>query len=303
MDPVLEWLGASGARRLLSTDPAYPSQLRQIRAAPGALFVLGDVAALSQPQLAMVGSRTPTPGGRHAAREFARCFARAGLTITSGLALGIDAASHEAALEAGGRTIAVCSTGLDRVYPTQHAALAARIQRQGALVSEFAPHSPLRKANFPLRNRLISALALGTLVVEAAVESGALITASHAARQGRAVFAVPGSIYNARSHGCHKLIRAGARLVQDPTEVLAELEIPLPEEALVQRTATRSDMPALDKGYEMLLDALGFEPATVDVIAARTGIPGESIVSMLLILELEGRVACCPGGCYSRMPS
>src|SRR5579863_10023342 len=290
----LEWMAASGARLLLSTDAEYPAQLRHIRGAPAALFVLGDVAALARPQIAMVGTRTPTASGCKTAREFASHLARAGVTITSGLAAGIDAAGHEGALQAGGQTVAVCGTGLDRVYPTQHAALAERIRGQGALISEFPPRTPLRKANFPRRNRLMSGLALGVLVVEAARRSGALITARHAADQGRDVLAVPGSIYSPRSQGCHKLIRAGAVLVQAPAEVLAELRIPLPEEALVQRKATSGRGPPLDKEYEMLLDALGFEPATVDVIAARTGLAGESIASMLLILELEGRITACP---------
>lgn len=298
----LEWIAASGAQLLLSTDAAYPARLLQMPGSPAALFVLGDVRALWHPQLAMVGARKPTPGGRKTAHDFAGCFANAGLTITSGLAVGIDAASHEGALAAGGNTVAVCGTGLDRVYPTQHAELAARIRANGALVSEFPPRTPPRKENFPQRNRVISALALGTLVVEAARHSGSLITARHAAEQGRDVFAIPGSIYNPLSCGCHKLIRDGASLVEKPADVLAELKIPLPQEVLVQRGSAPAAGPVLDKEYEMLLDAVGFEPATVDVLAARTGLPGESIASMLLILELERRVAPYPGGRYGRIP-
>lgn len=298
----LQWIAASGAQLFLSTDGAYPGRLLQMPGSPAALFVLGNARTLLGPQLAMVGSRSPTPGGRKTAREFAACFARAGLTITSGLAIGIDAASHEGALAAGGSTVAVCGTGLDRVYPTQHAGLAARIRASGALISEFPPRTPPRKLNFPQRNRVISALALGTLVVEAARHSGSLITARHAGEQGREVFAIPGSIYNPRACGCHKLIRDGATLVESPADVLQELKIPLQEEVLVQRGGAPPAAPALDKEYEMLLDAVGFEPATVDVLAARTGLPGESIASMLLILELQRRIAPYPGGRYGRIP-
>ena len=298
----VDWIRSSGAELLLSTDALYPSQLLQIPDPPAVLFVLGDPQHLRDPQLAMVGTRSPTPCGRRTARDFAASLSRSGLTITSGLAVGIDAASHEGALRAGGATIAVCSIGLDRVYPTQHAALAERIRRQGALVSEFPPRTPLRRMNFPRRNRLISGLALGTLVVEAARRSGSLITARHAADQGREVFAIPGSIYSALSCGCHKLIRDGATLVEAPAEVLAELRIPLQEEALVRPRNPFSAGSALDKEYEMLLDAVDFEPATVDALAARTGLASEVIAPMLLMLELEGRIAPCAGGRYGRIP-
>ena len=298
----LQWLAASGARLLLSTDADFPPRLLQTPGAPGTLFVQGNVASLAAPQIAIVGSRNPTPGGSRTAREFAACLARAGLTVTSGLATGIDAASHAGALQAGGSTIAVCGTGLDRIYPTQHAALAARIRGQGALVSEFPPRTVPRPANFPRRNRVISALALGVLVVEAAQRSGSLSTAHWAAEQGREVFAVPGCIHNPLARGCHKLIRDGALLVESAAEVLAGLSFPEPKEALVHRKAERCAGSELDKEYEMLLDAVGFEPVTVDVLAARTGLPGGSIASMLLILELEGRVAPQPGGRFGRVP-
>jgi len=300
--PDVEWMLASGAALLLSTDALYPIQLLETPDPPAALFVLGDPRHLRTPQLAMVGSRSPTPCGRRIARDFAASLSRSGLTITSGLAVGIDAASHEGALHAGRATVAVCAIGLDGIYPTQHAELAERIRRQGALVSEFPPRTPLRRSNFPRRNRLISGLALGTLVVEAARRSGSLITARHAAEQGREVFAIPGSIYSPLSCGCHKLIRDGATLVQEPAEVLAELRIPLQEEALVGPRRPLSVGSALDKGYEMLLDAVGFEPATVDVLAARTGLAAEAIAPMLLMLELEGWIAQCAGGRYGRIP-
>ena len=267
------------------------------------LFVLGSVEALRSAQLAMVGSRSPTPAGRATAREFAAWFARTGLTVTSGLAVGIDAASHEGALLAGGITVAVFGTGLDRVYPPENTGLATRIRECGALVSEFPPGTRPLRANFPRRNRLISGLSLGTLVVEAARDSGSLITARFAAEQGREVFAIPGSIHSPVSRGCHQLIRDGAKLVEEAADVLSELNISLTPEALTTKAAAAGSPPVMDKEYEMLLDALGFEPATIDVLVARTGLPGESIASMLLILELEGRVAALPGGRYGRMPT
>jgi DNA processing protein len=302
LDSDLAWIEASGAQLLASTDADYPAQLRQLPDAPAVLFVLGDVTKLSSLQLAMVGARQATREACNTAGEFAEVFARAGITITSGLALGIDAASHEGALRGGGQTVAVCATGLDSVYPTQHTGLAERIRASGALLSEFPPGTPPLRMNFPHRNRLISGLSRGTLVVEAARYSGSLITARRAAEQGRAVFAIPGCIHHQLSGGCHKLIRDGATLVRTAADVLSELKIPLPDEALVRRGGRRIRGRAMDKGYEMLLDAVGFEPATVDVLVVRTGLPGDSIASMLLALELEGRIASYPGGRFGRIP-
>jgi DNA processing protein len=298
----LHWIAASAAHLLASTDPGYPPQLLQVPGSPAVLYVLGSVESLASRQLAMVGSRGATPGGCRTARDFAACFARAGLTVTSGLAAGIDAASHEGALLGGGMTVAVCGTGLDTVYPTQHEKLAMRIRESGALVSGFPPRTAPLPGNFPRRNRLISALSLGSLVVEATHRSGSLITARHARDQGRYVFAIPGSIHNPQARGCHELIRHGAILVEDPADVLLELKIPLTNEVLTRHQAAREHTRALDKGYEMLLDAVGFEPATVDLLVSRTGLPGETIVSMLLVLELEGRVAPYPGGRFGRIP-
>ena len=302
IDADLAWLAASGARIVLSCDPEYPPLLRQDAGAPAALYVQGSVAALSSAQLAMVGSRSPTPAGRATAREFASWFARAGLTVTSGLATGIDAASHEGALAGGGETVAVYATGLDRVYPAEHAALVQRIRAQGALVSEFPPRTPPLRRHFPRRNRIIARLSLGTLVVEAARYSGSLITARLAAEAGREVFAIPGSIHSPLSRGCHQLIKSGAKLVEEAADVLSELRFSVPKERVSSPPEEPRAAPALDKEYEMLLDALGFEPATVDVLVARTHLPGESVASMLLILELEGRVAALPGGRYGRLP-
>jgi DNA processing protein len=293
----LAWLRASGARLVLWGEADYPPLLAAIPGPPAALYVMGDAAVLMEKQLAMVGARSASPLGRAIARELAGELAQAGLTITSGLAVGIDAASHEGALAAGGRTVAVLGTGLDQVYPPQNAGLAQRILTAGALVSEFPPRTGPRRQNFPQRNRVISGLALGTLVIEAARGSGSLITAQRAAEQGREVFAVPGSIRSPLSAGCHELIREGAHLVEESTDVLAGLQF----NSIFQRLRAVGNEPLLDKEYEMLLDALGFEPATIDTLVARSGLCGESIASMLLILELEGRVAPYPGGQYGRL--
>ena len=233
--------------------------------------MLGSVAALHSPQLAIVGSRTPTPSGRRNARDFAASVARAGLTITSGLAVGVDAASHAGTLHVGGVTIAVLGTGLDAVYPLENADLALRIRDQGALVSEFPPRTKPAARNFPQRNRIISGLSCGTLVVEATCRSGSLITARLAAEQGRDVFAIPGSIHSPLSRGCHKLIREGAILVEEPAEVLSEIQLLFPGQGVRRSTQVREQATPLDKEYEMLLDALGFEPATLDELIERTG--------------------------------
>jgi DNA processing protein len=294
---------------LPATDPTYPARLAEISGAPHLLWVRGDVAALSRPQLAIVGSRHPTAGGRRTAREFAHHFARSGLAITSGLALGIDAASHDGALLAGGRTLAVLGTGLDTCYPPENRALAERIvaSGDGALVSEFPPGTVPRRAHFPQRNRLISGLALGVLVVEAARSSGSLSTARWAADQGRDVFAVPGSIHSPLSKGCHELIRQGAKLVERAEDVLTEFRSVLSQQSLAMLSlcgdGPRDGAWPLDNPAEILLDALGFEPTSVDALLDSTGLSSESVASMLLILELEGRIESLPGGHYIRVGS
>lgn len=299
------WLETAGVSLLPATSPRYPPLLARLPDAPGVLFVRGNVDVLSDPQIAMVGSRNPTAGGRDTARVFAGFFARAGLGITSGLALGIDAASHEGALAAGGITIGVLGCGLDQMYPKEHRSLAERIAVTGAVISEFPPGVPALREHFPQRNRIIAGLSAGTLVVEAARRSGSLITARLAGAAGREVFAIPGSIHNPCVRGCHELIRQGAKLVESADDVLVELKISLSDQLLAgdrnpggkaQRKA-----PVLDKGFEILLDALAFEPASVDSLIERTGLNSESIASMLLILELDGHVAPHPGGRYSRM--
>ena len=305
IDADLRWLESSGCSLLAATDPGYPELLRLSPGAPAVLYVRGNAAALLEPQIAMVGSRNPTAGGRATARDFAASFARLGLTVTSGLALGIDAACHEGALAGGGFTVAVLGCGLDVVYPRENTALADRVAASGALISEFPPGTPALKEHFPQRNRIIAGLAHGTVVVEAAQRSGSLITARLAGAAGREVFALPGSIHNPLARGCHELIRQGAKLVERVEDVLAELKISLAHQILASPSRSTPGIPGagpvLDKEYKILLDALAFEPASVDSLIERTGLNSESIASMLLILELDGHVAPHPGGRYSRM--
>jgi len=305
IDADLRWLDSTGVQLLPSTSADYPPLLRESPDAPAVLYVRGNLRSLSDPQLAMVGSRNPTAGGKSTAREFAAHFAHAGLTITSGLALGIDTASHEGALAGDGPTVAVLGCGLDQIYPPENRALAQRIAATGAVISEFPPGTEPLPACFPQRNRIIAGLSHGTLVVEAAQRSGSLITARLAGIAGRDVFAIPGSIHNPLARGCHQLIRQGAKLVERVEDVLCELNISLTAQ-LVASTREEPHLPKegapqLDKEYKILLDALAFEPASVDSLIERTGMNSESIASMLLILELDGHVAPHPGGRYSRM--
>ncbi|MDH5274126.1 MAG: DNA-processing protein DprA [Gammaproteobacteria bacterium] len=300
------WLRAAPNRWLVTWGSAeYPPLLAQIPDAPLVLYVEGDPMALCLPQLAIVGSRNPTAPGRDTATQFALHLARAGLVITSGLALGIDAAAHRGALNAGARTVAVVGRGLDAIYPRENEALAREIVgQQGALVTDLAVGTPPLKHNFPRRNRILSGLAVGTLVVEAALRSGSLITARLAGDQGREVFAIPGSIHNPMVRGCHRLLRQGARLVESVEDIFAELEAILGEIKRItqEKPPAKADLrtPPLDKEYEILLDALGFEPAGLDNLVVRTGLKAGAVASMLLILELDGRVQQQPGGRFSR---
>ncbi len=301
--PTLAWLSKPGHHLLTLADEDYPGLLRQIDDPPPVLYLIGDPELLHQPQLAVVGSRNPTASGLDNAREFARTLASAGLVITSGLAIGIDGAAHLGAL-AGGRTLAVLGTGPDRIYPASHRDLAHRIAERGLLISEFPPGTPARAENFPRRNRIISGLSVGTLVVEAAPQSGSLITARLAIEQGREVFAIPGSIHNPLARGCHALIRQGAKLVESALDVIEELGALLgslaPADAdPASPLPTESDCLS-DPDYRQLLDALGYDPVSIDELITRTGLTAEAVSSMLLVLELEGHVSSAPGGRYSR---
>ena len=300
------WLDAAPDRTLVVWGAAdYPPRLAQIADPPLVLYVTGTVAALSVAQLAIVGSRNPTAIGRDTACRFARELGRAGLGITSGLALGIDAAAHRGAIEAGTPTVAVVGRGLDAVYPREKVPLARRIlEAAGALVTDLPVGSAPLKHHFPRRNRILSGLAVGTLVVEAALQSGSLITARLAGDQGREVFAIPGSIHNPMARGCHRLLRQGARLVETVDDIFAELEAIIGDirQIAQQKPSAGAHLhpPRLDKEYEILLDALGFEPAGLDDLVVRTGLKAGAVASMLLILELDGQVQQQPGGRFSR---
>lgn len=303
----LAWLeGAAAAPRAVITcrDPRYPPLLGQIAQAPLLLFTLGDPDLLRLPQLAMVGARSASAQGLENAQAFAAELARRGLSITSGLALGIDAAAHRGALAAGGYTIAVCGNGLDRVYPARNRELAHAIAAAGLLVSEFPIGvAPLRE-HFPRRNRIISGLALGTLVVEAARESGSLITARLAGEQGREVFAIPGSIHNPLARGCHALIREGAKLVETVDDILAELAAQLPAARAAMAPGTKpakDEAAARDPDQARVLEALGFETLGLDQLVGCLGLPVERISAALLGLELDGLVTAGPGDSFTRL--
>jgi DNA processing protein len=295
-----DWLAQPGHHLLLWSDADYPQLLREIADPPVLLYVIGRRQALSNPQLAIVGSRNPSPAGRENAQAFAKSLAGAGLTITSGLALGVDGAAHRGALAAGGSTIAVTGTGLDRVYPARHRELAHEIAAHGALVSEFALGTPPLPENFPIRNRLISGLSLGTLVVEAALQSGSLITARLATEQGREVFAIPGSIHAPQARGCHALIRQGAKLVETAQDILEELG---PLASVARASAPQNAAPAatLDAPAAELLAQIGHDPVSVDTLIERSGLTAHAVSSMLLQMELRGLVSSCPGGKVQRI--
>lgn len=306
LEPILSWMEAADHHLVGAHTDTYPPLLADIADPPAVLYVKGDPALLRFPQLAVVGSRNPTRGGEATARDFAAHLAGNGLVITSGLALGIDAAAHRGALAAGGGTVAVLGTGVDRIYPAANATLARRIAERGALVSELPLGSPPRRDHFPRRNRILSGLALGTLVVEAARRSGSLITARLAGEQGREVFAIPGSIHNPMARGTHLLIREGAKLVETAADIYAELAplagtlLPAAQPEGRGKRAEETST-GLDPDYEKLLEAMGWEPVDPDAIAARAQLTIEEVSSMLLILELQGHVESLPGGAYSRV--
>jgi DNA processing protein len=330
----LSWLEQPTNQLLRHDGPDYPELLRQLPDPPPLLFVCGDAELLHLPQLALVGSRNPSASGERAARQFARYLAEQGLCITSGLALGIDGASHQGALDVGGRTLAIMGTGADRIYPARHRDLAhAIVQGGGALVSEFplgtAPHS----GNFPRRNRIITGLSLGVLVVEAALKSGSLISARLASEQGREVFAIPGSIHNSQARGCHWLIKNGAKLVETGEDIIEELApllgALLPKDHGSDSTASEHEASLGGSGtrhvprmfhtnpqagqdsakasaempedHRQLLEQMGFDPIAIDQLVPLCGLRVEEIASMLLLLELEGHVSSVPGGLYCRL--
>jgi DNA processing protein len=295
----LAWLAIPGHELLTWDDPHYPRALLEIADPPPALFFLGTRSALARPALAIVGSRHATPAGIETARAFARSLSGAGVTIPSGLALGIDGAAHEGALGGAGSTIAVVATGLDRVYPAAHRDLARAIAERGALLSEFPPGTPPLPHHFPRRNRLISGLSRGVLVVEGALSSGSLLTARSAVEQGREVFAIPGSIHSPLSKGPHRLIRDGAKLVETAQDVLDELRLP---GVAVGVAPAAGDAPEpSDPIQRKLLDSMGDAPVAIDQLATRSALAAEAISAALIELELAGRVAPAMAGRWQRL--
>lgn len=302
-----QWLQAAPDRHRIVTlaDAAYPASLLETADPPLLLYVMGpaefDLSQLGR-SLAVVGSRNPTPQGASNARAFGRALVEAGVTVVSGLALGIDGAAHEGALEAAGNdprltTVAVVGTGLDRVYPARHRQLAHRIVQQGLLVSELPLGTPPLTQNFPKRNRIIAGLTRGTLVVEAALQSGSLITARLAVEQGKEVFAIPGSIHAPQSRGCHALIRQGAKLVETVGDIFEDLDLRIetaPVKHAISADASSRDEPPM-------LAALGHDPVSLDALVARTGWPAAQLQAQLLELELSGEVARLPGGLFQRI--
>lgn len=302
VEQELVWFSEPDRHIITLHDQRYPELLKQISDPPSMLFVQGDASLLSQWQIAVVGSRNPSASGRDAAYEFSRYLAQDVLGITSGLAMGIDAAAHQGALAGQGKTIAVVGTGLDRVYPAKHRELAHEIALTGAIVSEFPLGTSPRAENFPRRNRIISGLSLGTLVVEAAVRSGSLITARMALEQGREVFSIPGSIHNPLARGCHQLIREGAKLVEKAEDILEELGAL----AGFQRHSDVLDefdesAQQEDDDYQLLFEYMGYDPIEIDSLIVRSGLTADAVSSMLLLLELQGQVESLPGGRYVRI--
>lgn len=298
----LAWLENPDCYLVTLSDPQYPSLLREISDPPVILFVRGCLEVLQQVQIAMVGSRNPDRAGHQIAEEFAASLVVAGATITSGLALGIDGASHQGALDAGGCTIAVAGNGLDMVYPARHKPLAERIVESGALISEFPPGDKPIGSNFPRRNRIISGMSTGVLVVQATLHSGSLITAYCAMEQGREVFAVPGSIYSPLVKGCHVLIKQGAKLVESANEVVEELSA-LTELVVVEQDHKGHNQVenVIDTEYKLLLDNMSYDPISADRLVELTGLTIDTVSSMLLRLELRGMVISLAGGMYTQV--
>jgi len=312
----LTWLSEPNHHLLCWDSDDYPILLRRINNPPAALFVDGDPGCLWQPQIAVIGSRNPTAGGLDHARDFAATLARQGMTITSGLASGIDSAAHTAAMDAGSMTIAVNGTGLDIVYPASSREVAKRVRSQGAMISELPLGSPPRRQHFPSRNRIISGLSLAVLVIEAGLNSGTLITARKAAEQGRDVFALPGSLHNPMAKGCHRLIREGARLVENTADIMQELgpiaaELQMEIRSRLEQPDRGPDSAASkpdrhtnklldDSDYSKLWEVLGYDPKPVDSIIEQSGLSAREVSSMLLMMELKGLVKKHANGRFFR---
>jgi DNA processing protein len=301
IEAALSWLDGDSHHIVHYGSDEYPDMLTQLRGAPLMLFVNGNIDALHLPSLAIIGSRNPTRGGLRNAVDFSRYLAKSGYAIVSGLAQGIDTAAHRGTLDVGGRTVAFLGHGIDRVYPAQNYDLAHQIAETGALVTEYPLGAPPDKRHFPERNRLISGLTLGTLVIEAARRSGSLITARLAAEQGREVFALPGSIHNPLARGCHELIRQGAKLVETAADIGAELA-PLAghlQQNVMESTENNTRPPDDNGDYSELRKILSHDPTSIDDLGSQSGLTIDQLSSMLLILELHGEVEALSGGRYA----
>ncbi|NBW60982.1 MAG: DNA-protecting protein DprA [Methylophilaceae bacterium] len=304
---TLEWLAEPNNHLITLADEDYPRLLLETPDPPPILFAKGQLSCLQQPSIAIVGSRNPTAQGEKNAHDFAMLLAEFGFTIVSGLAIGIDAAAHRGALASNGKTIAVVGTGLDIVYPAKHRELAHEIIKQGLLISEFSLGTPSLPQNFVQRNRVISGLSMGCLVVEASLQSGSLITAKFATEQDRDVFAIPGSIHSPQSKGCHQLIKQGAKLVDAVQDIVHELKsehfvslaaMPLKKNFIPAKNTSPEEIPHADKA---LLDLMSFEPVTVEYLLQHSGLTSDTLSSILISLELDNKIASMPGGRYQRI--
>ncbi len=306
VNQALSWLKKDQAHLITLADSAYPIQLLEINSPPAVLYALGNIKLLQQPCIAIVGSRHASPQGERNAEAFSESLCQHGLCVVSGMALGIDAAAHRGSLKANGATIAVVGTGLDIVYPSRHRELAHKIAERGLILSEFPLGTPSKAQNFPRRNRIISGLSLGCLVVEANMDSGSLITARLAGEQGREVFAIPGSIHSPLTKGCHQLIKQGAKLVENVQDILDELSIPNSLGNQAANDPLGSDPNELvnanlDTKYITILENMGHEIIHFETLLVKTGLTSQELSSMLMMLELEGKVAAITGGQYQRL--
>ncbi|MBC7755728.1 MAG: DNA-protecting protein DprA [Bdellovibrio sp.] len=301
--PTLKWLEKDNVHLVTLADSTYPQKLLEVSNPPALLFAIGNLHWLNHPTIAMVGSRSATPRGEKNAEDFAKSLCEQGLCVASGMALGIDGAAHRGALKANGATIAVVGTGLDIVYPARHRDLAHKIAERGLIISEFPLGTPSKAQNFPRRNRLISGLSLGCLVVEANIESGSLITARLAAEQGREIFAIPGSIHSPVTKGCHQLIKQGAKLVESVQDILEEINWSTMAKSLpsISPSGLLADLAPNSLQANTVLDLMGFDAINFEQLRTSTGLTTELLSSMLMLLELENKIKTLAGGHYQRL--